>query len=179
LLNVRASHIAQRDGLIREPGGADALAKARAHLDRRVMGPHDRSEVVRQVAPWRPGSQDPEDAIEGRGGRSLVARRAAYWAARLDGSPFVGEFAAHDSGPFGQGLESRLGSQAQRAPTDGNLVAMHPKADSPGRMVWTERLALDGRKKNDNQGSTGVVSNVDVPASPVLLLSIATHAIPY
>ena len=46
-------------------------------------------------------------------------------------------------------------------------------------MVWAERLALDCRKKNNDQGSAGVVDNLDVPASPVLLLSIATHAIPY
>jgi hypothetical protein len=35
------------------------------------------------------------------------------------------------------------------------------------------------RKKNDNQGSAGVVGNLDVPTSPVLLLSIETHTIPY
>jgi len=45
--------------------------------------------------------------------------------------------------------------------------------------MWIERLTLDGREKNDNQGSAGVVGNLDVPASPVLLLSIATHAIRY
>ena len=45
--------------------------------------------------------------------------------------------------------------------------------------MWIERLTLDGREKNDNQGSAGVVGNLDVPASPVLLLSIATQVIPY
>ena len=48
-----------------------------------------------------------------------------------------------------------------------------------GRTICIERLPLDGRKKNDNQGSAGVVGNLDVPASPVLLLSIATHVISY
>jgi hypothetical protein len=33
-----------------------------------------------------------------------------------------------------------------------------------------------GRKKNDNRGSAGVVGNLDVPAPPVLLLDIETHA---
>jgi hypothetical protein len=106
------------------------------HLHRRVMGPgeraHDRgpdacssptneaivagrvrTKVIRQVAPRCSGSQDPEDSIED----ATVVH--PWYAARLvrqhrpDGSPFlVGEFVAHDSGPFGQGLESRLGSQA-------------------------------------------------------------------
>jgi hypothetical protein len=31
---------------------------------------------------------------------------------------------------LGQGLESRLASQAQLAPTDGDLVAMRPEADA-------------------------------------------------
>ena len=59
-------------------------------------------------------------------------------------------------------------------------AALQPlRCVSPGRTVWIERLALDGRKKNDNQGSVGVVGNLDVPALPVLLLGIATHVIPY
>jgi hypothetical protein len=49
----------------------------------------------------------------------------------------------------------------------------------PIATVWTERLVLGGRKKNDNRGSACVVGDLDVPASPILLLSIATHAIAY
>ena len=45
--------------------------------------------------------------------------------------------------------------------------------------MWTERPAQGGLKKNDNQGSAGVVGNLDAPASQVLLLSIETHVIAY
>ena len=47
------------------------------------------------------------------------------------------------------------------------------------RTAWTGRPKPSGRKKNDNQRSAGVVGNLDVPVSPVLLLSIETHAFPY
>jgi len=59
-----------------------------------------RTEVVRQVAPWRSGSLDSEDAIEDT---TVVNPRNAARLVRqhgLDGSPFlVGEFVAHDSIP--------------------------------------------------------------------------------
>src|SRR5215475_8880466 len=74
-----------------------------------------RAEVVRQVAPWRPRSQDPEDAIEDT--TVIHAWHAARLVRqhRLDGSPLiVSEFVAHDSA-LQSGLESRLGSQAQHA----------------------------------------------------------------
>jgi hypothetical protein len=48
-----------------------------------------RTEVVRQVAPWRPRSQDPEDAIED----TTVIH--PWHAARLFGS--IGLMAAHSS----------------------------------------------------------------------------------
>src|SRR3954451_14807300 len=93
------------------------------NLHRRVMGPRDRThdrgpdtrpspanetmvaggvrtEVVRQVTPWRPGSQDPEDAIEDPA--VIHSWHAARLAGqhRLDRGPFrVGEFVAHDSAP--------------------------------------------------------------------------------
>jgi hypothetical protein len=75
-----------------------------------------RAEVVRQVAPWRARSQDPEDAIEDT--TVIHAWHAARLVRqhRLDGSPLiVKEFVAHDSAPPVGGLESRLGSQAQHA----------------------------------------------------------------
>src|SRR3954465_14001085 len=56
------------------------------------------AEVVRQIAPWRTRTQDPEDAIEHAA--VVYTRNAARLVRqeRLDGSPFVvGEFVAHDS----------------------------------------------------------------------------------
>src|ERR1700722_17393681 len=59
-----------------------------------------RAKMIRQIAPRRPGSQDPEDAVEDT---SVVHPRNATRLVRqhgLDGSPFiVGEFVAHDSTP--------------------------------------------------------------------------------
>src|SRR5947209_15538712 len=60
-----------------------------------------RTEVIRQVSPWRPRSQDPEDAIED-------ATVIHSWHAarlirqhRLDRRPLiVCEFVAHDFGPL-------------------------------------------------------------------------------
>ena len=45
--------------------------------------------------------------------------------------------------------------------------------------LTTVTVRPGGRKKNDNQGSAGFVGNLDVPAFPVLLLSIETYVIPY
>jgi hypothetical protein len=80
--------------------------------------------------PWRPGSQDPEDAIED------AAVIHSWHAARLigqhqlDGSPFVvGEFVAHDSTPSVKGL-NHGSAVSNEALTDGDLVAMRPKADA-------------------------------------------------
>ena len=64
-----------------------------------------RTEVVRQVAPGCPRSQDPEDAIEDT--TVIHPRHAARLVRqhRLDGSPFiVGEFVAHDSALQVRGL---------------------------------------------------------------------------
>src|SRR5262245_29814883 len=59
-----------------------------------------RTEVVRQVTPWRPGSQDPEDAIEDPTVIHPWHAARLVRQHRLDGSPFlVGEFVAHDSAP--------------------------------------------------------------------------------
>ena len=88
------------------------------------------TKAIRKVAPWRPGSQDPEDAIEDAA--VIHPRHAARLIRqhRFDGSPFsIGKFVAHDSAPSSQGLKSWLDSQAQRAPTDGELVAMRLKAE--------------------------------------------------
>jgi DDE superfamily endonuclease len=59
-----------------------------------------RTEVFRQIAPWRSRSQDPEDAVKDA---AVVYPRNATRLVRqhwLDSSPFIiGEFVAHDSSP--------------------------------------------------------------------------------
>src|SRR5262249_7543117 len=63
------------------------------------------AELLRQVAPWRCRSQDPEDAVED--GTVVHPWHAARLVGqhRLDGSPLiVGEFVAHDSAPSVRGL---------------------------------------------------------------------------
>src|SRR5262245_33860663 len=124
------------------------------HLHRRVMRPgeraHDhapdarsspanetivagrvRTEVVRQVAPWRPGSQDPEDAIEDAAVIHSWHAPRLIGQHRLDGSPFVvGELVAHDSVPSVRSLNHGSAVRLNEALTDGDLVAMRPKADS-------------------------------------------------
>src|ERR1043166_1062038 len=89
------------------------------------------AELLRQVAPWRPRSQDPEDAI--KDATVIHTRHAArlVWQHRFNGSPFlVGEFVAHDSGPPIRRLESRLGGWAQHVRPRGALVAMPTKRTS-------------------------------------------------
>ncbi len=58
------------------------------------------AEILRQITPGCPRSQDPEDAIQDT---AVVHTGHAAWLVRqhrLDGSPFfVGEFVAHDSKP--------------------------------------------------------------------------------
>src|SRR5262245_16141042 len=57
-----------------------------------------RAEVVRHVAPWRPRSQDPEDAIEDATVIHPWHDARLGRQHRLDGSSLiVGEFVAHDS----------------------------------------------------------------------------------
>ena len=64
-----------------------------------------RTEVVRQVAPWRSGSQHPEDAIEDAPVVDPWHATRLVWQHRPDGCPFVdGEFVAHDSSPHFRGL---------------------------------------------------------------------------
>jgi hypothetical protein len=64
-----------------------------------------RAEVVWQIAPRCPRSQDPEDAIENT---TVIHPWHAAWLVgqhRLDSSPLiVGEFVAHDSAPSVRGL---------------------------------------------------------------------------
>src|SRR5215813_15113358 len=89
-----------------------------------------RTEDVRQVAPWRPGSQDPEDAIED-------ATVIHSWHAarlirqhRLNGRPLiVREFVAHDSAPLVRGLNHYSAAELNMPSQRSALVAMHPKAD--------------------------------------------------
>src|ERR1700740_239291 len=91
--------------------------------DEAVVARSVRTEVLWQVAPWRPGSQDPEGAIEDT--TVIHSRHAARLIRqhRLNGKPLiVREFVAHDSALSVGWLESWFGRQAQ-------LVAMHPKAD--------------------------------------------------
>ena len=67
-----------------------------------------RAEVVRQVAPWRPRSQDPEDAIEDT---TVINPRNATRLVRqhgLDNNPLIiGEFVPHDSRPQFRSLNHR------------------------------------------------------------------------
>src|SRR5436190_24136823 len=68
-----------------------------------VVAGRVRTEVVRQVTPWSPGPQDPEDAIQNAA--VIHSRHAARLIGqhRLDGSPFVvGEFVTHYSAPSGR-----------------------------------------------------------------------------
>jgi hypothetical protein len=58
------------------------------------------TEVVRQVAPWRPRSQDPEDAIKDTTVIHPWHTARLVWQHQPDGSPLiVSEFVAHDSAP--------------------------------------------------------------------------------
>src|SRR5262245_29883774 len=74
-----------------------------------------RTEVVWQIAPRCPRSQDPEDAIEDT--TVIHPRHAAGLVGqhRLNSSPFVvGKFIAHDSKLPSLGLESQACSPPQR-----------------------------------------------------------------
>lgn len=54
--------------------------------------------ILRQVAPWGPGSQDPEDAIEDTAVIHPWNTTRLIRQERLDGRPLkIGEFVAHDS----------------------------------------------------------------------------------
>ena len=65
-----------------------------------VVAGRVRTEVVRQVTPWSPGPQDPEDAIEDTTVIHPWHAARLVGQHRLDGSPLiVGEFVAHDSTP--------------------------------------------------------------------------------
>ena len=75
-----------------------------------------RTEVVRQIAPWRPRSQDPEDAIEDTTVIHSWHAARLIRQHRLDGSPLiVGEFVAHDSAPSVRGLNHGSAGRAQHA----------------------------------------------------------------
>ena len=94
-----------------------------------------RAEVVRQIAPWRARSQDPEDAIEDA--TVIHSRHAARLIRQhgLDSSPFIiGEFVAHDSSSqFGslnhRGLANRNASNPAPSALTGR--SGHRPADSP------------------------------------------------
>jgi hypothetical protein len=59
-----------------------------------------RTEVVRQIAPWRPRSQNPKDAIEYTTVIHSWHAARLTWQHQFDGNPLiVGEFVAHDSSP--------------------------------------------------------------------------------
>jgi hypothetical protein len=86
-----------------------------------------RAEVVRQVAPWRPRSQDAEDSVEDT--TIIHSWRAARLVRqhRIDGSPFlVGEFVTHDSAPSVWVLNHGL-TVSLTSPASGGLVAMRAK----------------------------------------------------
>src|SRR5262252_2893483 len=86
-----------------------------------------RTEVVRQIAPWRPRSQNPKDAIEDTTVIHSWHAARLIWQHQFDGNPLiVGEFVAHDSTPS---FESRLGNLAQPARPGSASVAIPPKAD--------------------------------------------------
>src|SRR5262249_42944996 len=90
-----------------------------------VVAGRVRTEVNREIAPWRARSQDPEDAIQNAA--VIHSRHAARLIGqhRLDGSPFiVGEFVAHDSIPSVRGLNHGSSVRLNGAPTEGDLVAM-------------------------------------------------------
>src|SRR5262249_50554954 len=68
--------------------------------DETVIAGRVRTEVVRQVTPWRPRPQDPEYAIEDAAVIHSWHAARLIGQHRLDGNPFfVGEFVAHDFDP--------------------------------------------------------------------------------
>src|SRR5262249_21237760 len=81
-------------------------------------------------SPWRPGSQDPEDAIEN-------ATVIHSWHAtrhirqhRLDGRPLiVREFVAHDSASAVRVMNHGSAVRLKHIFSKGRSVAMRPKAD--------------------------------------------------
>src|SRR6516162_8257821 len=107
------------------------LAQTPARRQRTVVAGGVRTKILRQVSPWRPGAQHPEDAVEDTA--IVHPRHAARLVGqhRLDGSPLiVGEFVAHDSRLQVWELESWPGGQSQHALSQVLLVAIPPKADS-------------------------------------------------
>src|SRR5262245_52393437 len=68
-----------------------------------------RTEVIREITPWRPRSQDPEDTIEDPAVIHSWHAARLVRQHRLDGSPFVvGKFVAHDSPLLSGGLNHVL-----------------------------------------------------------------------
>src|SRR5215471_11443030 len=148
------------------------------------------TEVVRQVTPWRPGPQDPEDAIEDAAVIHSWHTARLIGQHRLDGNPFVvGEFVAHDSGPSVRGLESRLGSQAQRssdrgrvgrdAPGSGRImltlsfVACDPKPTSePHQAAALPKAFAPARRISaENSGSFTARASTIAPTIPLIVAS--------
>src|SRR5262245_46220481 len=85
------------------------------------------TEVVRQVAPWRPRSQDPEDAIEDTTVIHPCTPRGLFGSIGL---PFlVGEFVAHDSAPSVRGLNHGSAVGLNMPGRRAFWSTMHPKAD--------------------------------------------------
>ena len=77
--------------------GPDARASP---ANETVIAGRVRTEVVRQVTPWRPRPQDLEYAIEDAAVIHSWHAARLIGQHRLDGNPFfVGEFVAHDSTP--------------------------------------------------------------------------------
>jgi hypothetical protein len=89
------------------------------------------AEALREIAPRRPGSQDPEDTIQDtavvhpRDTARLVRQH------RLDGGPLmVGEFVAHDSKLRFGGLNHGSAASLNYPLSQGFSVAISPKADT-------------------------------------------------
>src|SRR5262244_1069845 len=85
-----------------------------------------RTEVVRQIAPWRPRSQNPKDAIEDTTVIHSWHAAPLIWQHQFDGNPLiVGEFVAHDSTPSVGGLNH--GSAVRlNPPGQGALRSLFP-----------------------------------------------------
>ena len=99
------------------------------------------TKTVRQVPPSRAGPRHPKDAVEDTAVVHPCYATPLVRQHRLDGSPFVGQFIAHDSK-----LPS-LGARSE--PTSTRLVPVAPSFRFRGEanMNWQARLA--GSVEND------------------------------
>jgi len=129
-----------------------------------------RTEVVRQIAPWRPRSQNPKDAIEDTTVIHSWHAARLIWQHQFDGNPLiVGEFVAHDSTPSVGGLNH--GSAVRlNPPGQGALRSLFPQ--SGPIMLALSFVVHDPYRRFATRlrcGATDVVKRARCPALACLL----------